>query len=105
MFGFKPEEEKAILPLLASLRDELRGLRVAVELLALKQQAVPIPEAPDDSAFLSQDDGDFALLEHLARQQPSDEVDLLEEQARVDAGPPADPSRPPIGSFRPRFSR
>jgi len=103
VFGMSADEKA--LALLTSLRDELRGLRVAVELLALKQQAVPIVDEPDASDFLAQDDGDFALLEQLGRSQPSDEVDLLAEQARVEAGPAADPSRPPVGSFRPRFSR
>ena len=101
---FKTQEEKALL-LLASLRDEMRGLRVVVELLAMKQQAVPLPDEPDASAFLVQDDGDFALLEKLRLQNPSDEADLLAEHELQQEPEGPVPTKIPPGSFLPRFQR
>ena len=102
-------EKKQFLGVLSGIAEELRGIRVALELLALKERATPIPDAPDASEFVAQTDKDFAEFEAMShgRSLPDDEV--FEGEDEGDEAPQAKKKeaptreRGPTGSFLPRF--
>jgi hypothetical protein len=93
-------EKRVFLGVLREIASELRGIRVSLDLLTVKYQAAPLPDQPDDSDFLAQDDAEFARLEQIARESPTLPEEELSEQ---EAEPPPRPPRRPPGSFLPRF--
>lgn len=98
-------EKKQLFSTLGAIATELRGIRVALELLALKERATPLQDEPDDAAFVAQTDEDFAELEEMSRGRGS----LPDDDVYDDTGPPQPPKeepprdRPGTGSFLPRF--
>jgi hypothetical protein len=108
---FSQSGEDKLIALMGLAVEHLQGIHVALNHMALKQQAIPLPEAPDDSDFLIQSDEDLGVIQALAASKTgpgADEVDLLDEFQKVQEEAPAMAPAPrvkPRDPFLARFQR